>query len=135
MKNLANCSPVEFLVQSNKIRKSVESWLELTKVAEIRKNMPEIPEGATKEQINELIAKQGKENIRKMLDSMLEEHPKETAELLGLLCFIEPKDLEKHKMVEIISSVNDILNSKEVIDFFTSLMQSGLIDTSKSAKT
>ena len=135
MKNLANCSPVEFLVQSNKIRKSVESWLELTKVAEIRKNMPEIPEGATKEQINELIAKQGKENIRKMLDSMLEEHPKETAELLGLLCFIEPKDLEEHKMVEIIGSVNDILNSKEVIDFFTSLMQSGLIDTSKSAKT
>ena len=41
MKTLANCNPVEFLVQTNKIRKAVWDWLSLTQVMEIRKNLPE----------------------------------------------------------------------------------------------
>jgi hypothetical protein len=40
MKNLANCKPSEFLSQTNKIRKSVEKWLKLTDIINIRKRIP-----------------------------------------------------------------------------------------------
>ena len=40
MKNLANCTPVEFLRQTNKIRHSVEGWLKETGILEVRKNKP-----------------------------------------------------------------------------------------------
>ena len=40
MKNLANCTPREFLKQTYRIKKSVEKWLELTDLLNMRKNMP-----------------------------------------------------------------------------------------------
>ena len=50
MKNLANCKPSEFLVQTNRIRKSVENWLTVTDILNIRRNQPELKEGMTKEE-------------------------------------------------------------------------------------
>lgn len=50
MKTLANCSPREFLLQTNKIRKSVVKWLDETKILEIRANKPQFTEGATEEE-------------------------------------------------------------------------------------
>ena len=41
MKNLANCKPSEFLAQTFKIKKSVQEWLDVTKLMEIRKNQPD----------------------------------------------------------------------------------------------
>ena len=63
MKHLANCDPVEFLVQTNKIRKAVSKWLTLTKVLEIRKTLPapKDSEAANKDAIR----KQSKANIEK----------------------------------------------------------------------
>lgn len=43
MKTLANCTPVEFLRQTNKIRHAVEGLLLDSGVQEIRKRMPELP--------------------------------------------------------------------------------------------
>lgn len=134
MKTLATCSPVEFLVQTNKIRRSVESWLTLTKVMEIRKRLPELPQGAKPEDIKKARQEQAKKNFSAILDSVLEEHPQETAELLGLLCFIEPEDLENHSMLEIISAVNELIPSPEVLSFFTSLTQLVQSVTSDTAK-
>lgn len=134
MKTLATCSPVEFLVQTNKIRRSVESWLTLTKVMEIRKRLPELPQGAKPEDVKKARKEQAKKNFSAILDSVLEEHPQETAELLGLLCFIEPEDLENHSMLEIISSVNELIASPEVLSFFTSLTQLVQTVTSDTAK-
>ena len=134
MKTLATCSPVEFLVQTNKIRRSVESWLTLTKVMEIRKRLPELPQGAKPEDIKKARQEQAKKNFSAILDSILEEHPQETAELLGLLCFIEPEDLENHSMLEIISAVNELIPSPEVLSFFTSLTQLVQTVTSDTAK-
>ena len=37
MKNLANCKPSEFLAQTFKIKKSLQEWLDVTKLMEIRK--------------------------------------------------------------------------------------------------
>lgn len=134
MKTLATCSPVEFLVQTNKIRRSVESWLTLTKVMEIRKRLPELPQGAKAEDVKKARQEQAKKNFSAILDSVLEEHPQETAELLGMLCFIAPEDLGNHSMLEIISSVNELIASPEVLSFFTSLMQLVRTVTSDTAK-
>lgn len=134
MKTLATCSPVEFLVQTNKIRRSVESWLTLTKVMEIRKRLPELPQGAKPEDVKKARQEQAKKNFSSILDSVLEEHPQETAELLGMLCFIEPDDLGNHSMLEIISSVNELIASPEVLSFFTSLTQLVQTVTSDTAK-
>lgn len=121
MKTLANCSPVEFFVQTNKIRKSVDKWLTLTKVMEIRCRAPIFTDGMTDEEQKEEVQKQIKKNLTAMLDSILEEHPKETAELLGLLCFVEPEDLENHTMFEFMGATAELINNPEVISFFTSL--------------
>lgn len=134
MKTLATCSPVEFLVQTNKIRRSVESWLTMTKVMEIRKRLPELPQGAKPEDVKKARQEQAKKNFSAILDSVLEEHPQETAELLGMLCFIEPDDLGNHSMLEIISSVNELIASPEVLSFFTSLTQLVQTVTSDTAK-
>lgn len=122
MKNLANCNVREFLTQTNKIRKSVSNWLSLTQILEIRKNNPVIPDDVTEEEKKALMNEQAKKNFSDMLDSVLDKYPEETAEMLGLMCFIEPKDLDKHKMTELFSSFDEMINCEEVISFFTSLV-------------
>ena len=121
MKTLANCNPLEFLTQTNKIRKSAENWLSLTKILDIRKNLPEFDPQATKEENREAFQKQIQRNFSTMLDAILEEYPKETAELLCLVCFIEPEDMEKHSMIELFDALKEIMNNAEVISFFASL--------------
>lgn len=134
MKTLATCNPKEFLIQTNKIRKSVANWLSLTKVLEIRKAKPDIPADATPEQRKSALQDQVKKNLSAMLDSVLDEHPEETAELLGLMCFVEPDDLENHRMTEFLGAFAEIINCQEVVSFFTSLMQLDQKNISGTAK-
>lgn len=123
MKNLANCKPSEFLKQTNRIRKSVDKWLTLTDIKNIRKNVPDLPEGISKEEKDKLMFEQGKKNLNQILDNILEVHPDETLELLALLCFVEPEDVDNYTVIEYLESFNEIIGSKEVISFFGSLMQ------------
>ena len=125
MKTLANCTPTEFLIQMNKIRKSVGKWLSLTKILEIRKHTPEIDKSASKEEQKAALEKQVRLNLSSMLDAILDDYPEETAELLGLICFIDPEDLNNHSMVEILANATEILNSQEVMDFFIALASLG----------
>lgn len=134
MKNLANCTPREFLRQTNKIRKAVSNWLTLTKVLDIRKRLPQIPDDATDEQKDALIEDQIKQNINAVLDVIMDEHPDETADLMGLMCFIEPDDLDNHSMSEILGSVAEMLNCQEVLDFFISLARLGNVRIFAGAK-
>lgn len=123
MKNLANCKPSEFMRQTSKIRKSANKWLADTDVINIRKRMPAIPADATEEEKKKAMEEQAKENFNLMLDSILDEHPDETLELLALLCFVEPKDVDNHTVEEYLTSFNEIINSRAVLNFFTSLIQ------------
>ena len=125
MKTLANCTPREFLTQTNKIRKSVANWLELTQIMQIRQTKPEVDESASEEERKAALAKQVRLNLSAILDAILDEHPDETAELLGLICFIEPEDLDKHSMAELLANVADVINSEEVMSFFISLARLG----------
>ena len=130
MKTLANCNPVEFLVQTNKIRKAVWNWLSLTKVMEIRKKLPKYAPDVTPEEKQEILMAQMKSNAKEMLDMILEEHPQETAELLGLMCFVEPDDLPNHKMSEFLGAITELISTPEVVDFFMSLAQLERLTTS-----
>ena len=83
-KNLANCTPKEFMVQTRLIKHAVEKWLTDTEILKIRQNMPQIPGGMPDEDQRKLIEKQQKENLSRMLDAIMDEHPDETVELLEL---------------------------------------------------
>lgn len=135
-KNLANCTPVEFLVQTNKIRKAVCKWVKLTNIFKIRKNKPdglkEVNPDMTEEEkktIEEenrpILRKQAMENLDKMLDVALEEHPQETMELIAMACFIKPESVNDYKPSEYMKAVGQMLADEDVIDFFMSLMRLG----------
>lgn len=132
MKNLANCTPREFLVQTNKIRKKVSDWLTLTGIMEIRKRLPVIPVDATIEDRHKAMNEQSRKNLSAMFDAIFDEHPEESAELLGMLCFIEPEDLDNYKMSDLFGAFNELLNCEEVVGFFTSLMRLVMSDTSST---
>ena len=131
IKTLANCTDIEFLKQTNKIRHAVEEWLTATDIANIRKRMPQleaIPEGTDKEQAklieaknDRLTQKQVNENLNAILDAMLEDHPEETIKIIRLCCFVEPDD-DSHRITHYMAAVTQMINDKDVIDFFTSLM-------------
>lgn len=146
MKTLVNCTPEEFLVQTYKIKQSVSKWLTDTDILNIRKRLPEglvkvndIPEGESKEKVLEnnkkLLAEQGKKNLSAILDAIMVDHPKETLEILALICFIEPKDVNNHKMHEYLVAINEIINDEAVIGFFTSLARLGLMNTENVSTT
>ena len=129
MKNLATCKPSEFIRQTSRVKKSVEKWLKATDIMEIRKTLPAFDENMTKEERNAALQKQGRENFSKILDVIMDEHPDETLELLALLCFVEPEDIDNHEVSEYLESVSELLSSKAVVSFFSSLMQLGQIIT------
>ena len=122
MKNLANCTPTEFFRQTNLIRKSVSKWLTDTDIQGIRKRMPEIPEDASPEESREALERQANENLMAIFDAIMEEHPEETLELLALMCFVEPKDIDNHEMSEYLGAIAELVSNQNVLNFFTSLV-------------
>ena len=139
MKNLATCKPSEFLRQTNRIKKAAEKWLTDTDILNIRKNLPKletIDKDADVEERNRIFEanqkkarKQMLENTSKILDAIMEDHPDETLELIALLCFVEPKDVDNYTVEEYLTSVTEMLTNKAVVGFFTSLAQWGLTST------
>ena len=121
MKNLANCKPTEFFIQTNKIRKSVQNWLTATDVANIRKRMPIIKDNATDEEKKKALEEQATENFKAILDAILDEHPMETLELLALLCFVEPENVDDYTVEEYLEAIRELITNQTVINFFTSL--------------
>jgi len=122
MKNLANCKPSEFFVQTNKIRKSVARWLTVTDIHNIRKRLPEYTDDMDAEKRAEVRNAQMKQNLSAILDAMLEEHPMETLEVMALACFIDPKEADDHPMSEYFKSVGEMIADEGVLSFFTSLV-------------
>lgn len=133
MKNLANCTPSEFLKQTNRIKKSVEKWLKATDIMEIRKRMPKgMPEvtadmsTSEKQKVLEkrqkMLREQSNKNLSAILDAMLEEHPEETLEVLALCCFVEPEKVDDNPMSYYLRSVYEMIEDDAVKDFFTLLM-------------
>ncbi len=132
-KNLATCTPREFLKQTNRIRKSAEKWMTATDIINIRnrniEGLQEIPKDdllkasmIRKENAEKITAQRAK-NMNDILDAALEEHVDETLEILALACFIEPEDVDNHKISFYLRNLSDILSDEDVLGFFTSLAQ------------
>ena len=135
LKTLTSCTLVEFLRQTNRIKKTVEKWLADTDILNIRKNQPklkEIPDGASEKEASEIkeenkkaIAEQVKKNTSDILDAALDKYPEETAEVIALCCFVEPDDMDNRKVRDYIIAFNEMMNDEAVIGFFISLVKLG----------
>ena len=139
MKNLANCKPSEFLAQTFKIKKSLQEWLDVTKLMEIRKNKPqglinldglsgEERENAIKEN-KKKAQDQLKKNLADILDKMLNENAEKTLEVLALCCFVDPADVDNYPMSDYLDSLGELISDKGVLNFFSSLVQLGQKNT------
>lgn len=141
MKNLANCKPSEFLRQTNRIKKSLEKWMTDIEFKKIRSQLPEmtdIPKDAddiTRKRIMEenkqKMKDQAYKNLSKIIDSALGEYPDETLEVLALLCFVEPENVDDHPMSEYITALTELITDEAVINFFISfsrLEQIGILN-------
>lgn len=137
MKTLANCTPREFLKQTNRIRIAAQKWITATKILEIRKRMPEVPaptESKDKaelqkaiEERKEAFANQMRENLFAMLEAMFETNAEETLELLALCCFVEPENVDDHTMSEYLVCMGELISDAGVISFFDSLVKLGAL--------
>lgn len=144
MKTLASCKPSEFLVQTNRIRKSAEKWIKETGIVEIRSIQPDlevVPDDATLDERVAVIERnkkrmeqQGLSNLSDMLDSILEEHPQETLELMALCCFVEPENVDDYPISEYLTAFTSLITDKAVIGFFTSLLSLVQTRISKESK-
>lgn len=130
LKSLATCKPSEFLKQTNRVRKVAEKWLTETKILDIRKNQPVIPEDATEEEKTAIIQAQVKKNLSAMLQAILEDNSQETLELMALLCFVEPEKVDDYEIGEYIETLSALITNKSVLGFFTSLVRLGQMHTS-----
>lgn len=130
-KTLASCTPREFLKQTNRVRKSVEKWLSVTDIMNLRKELPKVANDATPEARKLAVAEQMKKNLSAILDSIMDEHPDETLDLLALLCFIEPENVDDYPISEYLAALAELISDSAVISFFTSLVrlgQTGILD-------
>ena len=125
MKNLANCKPSEFFVQTNKIRKSVANWLTVTEIHEIRKQLPKYDDKMDATERAKVRNEQMRKNLSAILDAVLEKHPMETIEVMALACFIEPEKADDYPMSIYLQSISELIADESVLSFFTSLASLG----------
>lgn len=132
MKNLANCTPREFVAQTAKMSDSLENWLKVTDAVNIRRNIPELPpvpaegtEGREKviKERAEILRKAAMKNAFEIVRSALGKHPEETLEIIAYACFIPFDELDNYKMSDIMRCVTEIISDEDVLDFFVSLQQ------------
>lgn len=133
MKNLANCTPSEFIKQTVRLKDAVPKWLNATQILKIRSIKPkliEVPKDATKEEKEEIekenadiLNKQVISNLSKMIDNMFVECPQETLEVLALSCFVEPDEVDNHTIDEYLCCIEEMLQAKSVVNFFSLLAQ------------
>lgn len=139
MKNLANCTPTEFLKQTNRIKKAAEKWLTATDIMNIRKrtaDLETVNKDMDKEEAKARITRniearnnQAMANFSAMLDAICEDHPEETLELLALCCFVEPSEVDSHPMKDYLKEISEMMGDESVIGFFTSLARWGVLST------
>lgn len=111
MKTLANCTPMEFAVQTCKIADRIRNYYGgIEKINEKFKNTENI----------------GNENIFEIIRYICNDNIAETMSLCGEMCFMDGEkfanlDPEKDGEDGIVALV-DIFNSKRVVRFFTTLL-------------
>ena len=131
MKNLSNCTTMEFLRQINLIRHKVSELYKVIDVAGIRKLMPEFKGDETPEEKEKMRQHRGMDNLSIILDKCLDENFELTVEVIGLMCFKTKEEAAQMEVEELFDAVYDILSSKRCADFFTKWVKPVLTDTVK----
>ena len=132
-KNLANCTPDEFLDQSFLIMDAAEKFMKVNDILGIRgrkvEGLQEIPKDNEEEadrirrENAKKITAQRMKNVKDLLTSMMHTHKSETLELLALSCFIDPADVNNYTMAYLLRNVGEILSNQDMLAFFTSAAQ------------
>lgn len=121
MKTLANCTPVEFLKQTNQIRHFAADLFTKAGIKEIRARQPELTGEESAEEKSQKIKDQGAKNLSDMLDALLEIDAEGTVKLLGMMCFMSPEDALASNGVDLLGNAMELLNSKPVMGFLMTL--------------
>lgn len=139
-KTLLTCSPREFLVQTNRIKKTVEQWLTITEIKDIINRKPNGIQPLTgddekdkiiKESNSKKASDQGILNLSDIMDSALEKHTDETLEIIALMFFMSVDELNKIQSREMLVNLNALLNDEAVVGFFSSLQSTAQTFTGK----
>lgn len=142
MKNLANCKPSEFLKQTYRIKKAVEKWLTDIDFKSVRGTMPVLEPAPLEASVEEKIRiatenkrkvrEQSMRNLSRIFDLAMGEHPTETLNVLALLCFVEPENVDDYPISDYLTAIGEMIGDDAVIGFFTSFLrlgQTGLLNT------
>lgn len=129
MKCLATCSPSEFFKQTILLANKIAKWFDVNEIFEIRAKSPKYlaaPETATPEERADIIRKnaeiekkQALENFLELINNMFDKNEKETLELLGLCCFVEPEHVDDYPMTEYLGCIMDMFEDDNVRRFFS----------------
>lgn len=109
MKFLFDLENEELLPATYDLAEAVEQFAQNVNLSELRQSPGE---GETKEAT-------AKKNLKRMLFRICKEHPKETGELCNRLWVLEDGEKAPNALI----TVAKILTRKDVLDFFTSLLQ------------
>lgn len=131
-KTLANCTLYEFLRQSNKIRKAVGDYYDDCNFGDIIKRKPEFPAGADQKTMEKIALEFRKKQINDVLDVCLDTNVEKTVEVIGLMCFMDKEEAEKMPANVFMGLALELISSQEVLDFFSKMVQSGMIDMGRS---
>ena len=128
IKTLANCSTIDFLKQANKIRKAVGQFYDECNFGQIMRGQPEFPMNATETQREDIARNFRKNQLNEILDICLETNVEKTVEIIGLMCFMEKKEAENTPANILLGLALDLISNQAVIDFFSKMAKSGMID-------
>lgn len=125
VKTLANCTPVEFLRQTNKIKYAVENYLKLTGAREILRRRPTFSGDETDIEKAEITRNQWKDNWNALSDVVLDTYAEQTAELIGLMCFMDKEQISNAQMITLLYPLLELIQNKQVSAFFQALLSLG----------
>ena len=109
------------MAQCYKIAGKAKTLFEMAGIADIRKRMPEYKEEDTPEERKAKMKKQGRDNLWAIFDELFGKYPRETTELFGLMCFIEPSEIDNYNGMELTAKCIDMLGDENVATFLVSL--------------
>ena len=99
---------------------SVANLVNVTKMLDIRKNMPKLTGNETDAEVKEKLSAQSKKNFVDIARSVMKEHPEETVAAIHALIVLDDGE-EYPKGFALLKTLLDIAEKPEIIDFFTSV--------------
>lgn len=113
MKTLANCTPTEFLRQTNKIRHAAAGFMKETSVLELHKRRPKLTGKETDAEKKAALDKQSRKNLSDMADLLMDTNAEKGPQ--RHLGFIAQEYMEAEKAAGISSEDSVIVGESEGI--------------------